>query len=45
VGDSMLAAMGCVWLQCGSSYTLELVLDVDGVEVIASETAQVGCVF
>jgi hypothetical protein len=45
VADSMMPANGCETLQCGSSYTLELVLDVDGVEVIASETAQVGCVF
>jgi hypothetical protein len=45
VADSMMPANGCETLQCGGSYTLELVLDVDGVEVIASDTTQVGCVF
>lgn len=45
VADSMMPANGCETLQCGGSYTLELVLDVDGMEVIASDTTQVGCVF
>lgn len=45
VANSMMPANGCETLQCNQSYTLELVLDVDGVEVTASDTAQVGCVF
>lgn len=43
--DSLMPAGGCATLQCGQRYTLELVLDVDGAEVIASDTATVGCVF
>lgn len=45
VVGSLAPANGCETLQCGQSYTLELVLDVDGVEVIASDTADVGCAF
>lgn len=45
VPNSLVPANGCETLQCGQSYTLELVLDVDGVEVIAADAAVVGCVF
>jgi hypothetical protein len=45
VGDSLVPAAGCGVLQCGALYTLELVLDADGTEVIASDAAPVDCVF
>lgn len=45
VPGSLLPAAGCEVLQCDQSYALELVLDVDGVEVVASDAAIVGCVF
>lgn len=45
VADSLVPALGCGVLLCNQSYTLELALDVDGLEVIASDTANVDCVF
>ena len=45
VGGSLLPANACETLECGASYTFELTLDVDGTEVIASESLVMGCVF
>ncbi|MCA9706591.1 MAG: hypothetical protein KDK70_12130 [Myxococcales bacterium] len=45
VGNTLMPALGCGVVQCGQTYTLELVLDVDGQEVTASDSAMVECVF
>jgi hypothetical protein len=42
---SLVPSNGCNVLLCGQAYTLELRLDVDGTEVIASDVGVVGCVF
>lgn len=45
VPGSLMPAAGCEVLACNQSYTLELRLDVDGMEVLASDMATVDCVF
>lgn len=43
--NSLDPAMGCNTLLCNQSYTLVVVLDVDGTEISGEATTQVACVF
>ena len=45
IADSLMPATGCSVVLCNETYTLEVVLDIEGSETTVSDSATVMCVF